>query len=105
GGRAMAFDIADGFRMDMRILKGAADQIRLGVRIRRGISVRPTTVVERAARDDGIDMILIDDRFAQRFQHYRSYTLPWNEPAGAGAIAATLSVERKHASLAQRLVF
>jgi len=30
----MTFDIADGFGMDTRLLEGAADQIRLGVRIR-----------------------------------------------------------------------
>src|SRR6266511_1205873 len=103
--RAMPFDITDNFRMNPRLLEGAADQIRLGVRIRRGITVRPPTVVERAAWDDGVNMILIGDRFAQRFQYYRSYALSGNEPAGAGAIAVTLSVERKHVSPAERLVF
>src|SRR5262245_36494008 len=104
GARAMTFDIADGFGMDTRLLEGAADQIRLGVRIRRGVPVRPATVVERAARNDGVNMILIGDRFTQRFQHYCSYSLSGNEPAGAGPIAATLPVERKHVSLAQGLI-
>src|SRR5262249_28912597 len=95
---AMPFDITDGFRMDMRLLEGAADQIRLRVRIRRGVSVRPSTVVEGAAQNDGINVILIGDRSAQRFQYHCSYTFSGNEPVGAGAIAVTLSVERQHAS-------
>src|SRR6266508_2467821 len=91
GARAMTFDTADGFRMDLRLLDGAADQIRLRVRIGRRIAVRAAAVVEGAAYNDGINMILIGNRFAQRFQHYCSYALSGNESVVPGAIAVTLS--------------
>ena len=67
--------------------------------------MRPATMVERACPNDGVNMIPIVDRFAERFEYQSSHSLSGNEPVVTAAVAVSLSVERKHASLAQRFVF
>src|SRR5690242_419421 len=57
--RAMAFHITNRLRMNSRLLECVADQMRLRVWIRSGISVRPATMIESACRNDSVNMILI----------------------------------------------
>src|SRR5260370_2739707 len=62
--RTMTFDITNGFRVNSCLLEGAADQIRLRIRIRSRISVPPTPLLQTACRNDGINVILIAYCFA-----------------------------------------
>src|SRR5215471_14197247 len=55
----VTFNIANGFRVDMRLLESMDDQIRLRIRVRRRIAVRTATMIERGCRDDGVNMILM----------------------------------------------
>ena len=58
-----------------------------------------------ACRNDGVDMILMLYGFAERFEDQSSNSLSGNKTVIASAIAMTFSIERKHASLAEGLVF
>src|SRR6267378_1536847 len=64
GAGTVTFNIANGLRMDMRLLESMADQIRLRIWVRSRIAVRPTTMIESACRDDGINLIFMLYRFA-----------------------------------------
>src|SRR5438270_6358252 len=102
---AMTLNVADGFRMDFRLIERPANQMRLRVRIRSGVSVGPSTVIESACPNDSINTIFILDGFAKRLQYQCSYAFSGNKSITTSAIAVTFPSHGKHMSLAQRLVF
>ncbi len=101
---AVTLDVADGLRMDARLLQSAADQAGLCVRIRRGVAVGAAAVIERAAADDGVHVIAVGECLAQRLQNERSHTFARNEAVVSGAIAVAFAIARQHPALAEGVV-
>ncbi len=57
--RAVPFDVTKAFGMNVPFVEYVADQSRLRIGVRGGISIRPATVVESTCWNNGINMILI----------------------------------------------
>ncbi len=91
GSGPVSLDIADGFRMNLRLAQRLVDYGRLGIRVGRRVAIRAAAMGKGTSTDDGIDMIAILDRRAQRLQDQCADSFPWHESLLPRAVAATLT--------------
>src|SRR5688572_22246496 len=86
----MRFDIADVPRIHLRFRQRQTDHIRLRNRVRHGVSVRLTPVIQRAAADDTIDMVTVALCFRQAFEDDRAN--PLTRDIAIAALTETLAM-------------
>src|SRR5690242_13775762 len=101
----MPFNVAYGFRMNVRFLQSIADQSRLRIWIRGRIPVRASTMIESAPNNDPVNTVVMFQRFVQRLQEDRAYPFSGNKSITSLAITVTFPVERQHPAPAERMVF
>src|ERR1051325_7017863 len=101
----MPFNVAYGFRMNVRFLQSIGDQSRLRIWIRSQISVRAPAMIESARSNDAVNMVIMFQRFAQRLQQDRAYSFSGNKSISSLPITLTFAVERQHPAGTERLVF
>src|ERR1700728_3682908 len=65
---AVTFDVINGFRMDACFPESTTDQARLRVRVGCGVAVRPPAVIVGARQNDGMNSVIISNRFTERFE-------------------------------------
>ena len=96
GAGAVRFDVVDAARIDPGVLVGAAQNVGLGVRVGRQHPVRAPVVVDRAAGDDGDDLVAVPAGVGEPFEHQHPAALGPGIAVGVGGERLDPAVRCEH---------